>query len=98
MNKRAEEAKLKKEANDIASVIRSLKDEKIRELITKGSINHESVNITREMVIIEKKFIDSVSKDKNFACLTNQQCGIRLNKVSDDNLINAYFAREVYLI
>jgi isoleucyl-tRNA synthetase len=95
---KAEEAKLKKEANDIASVIRSLKDEKIRELITKGSINHESVNITREMVIIEKKFIDSVSKDKNFACLTNQQCGIRLNKVSDDNLINAYFAREVYLI
>ena len=47
------------------------------------------------MVVIDKKFVDSVSKDKTHACMTNQQCGIRLNTVSNDNLINAYFAREV---
>jgi isoleucyl-tRNA synthetase len=95
---KAEEIKLKKEANDIAEIIRKLDDNKIRELIKNGSININNVNINRDMVIIDKKFVDSVAKDKDHACMTNQQCGIRLNKVSSDDLLNAYFAREVNLI
>jgi isoleucyl-tRNA synthetase len=92
---KAEELKLKKEANYIAEIIRKLDDCKIRELIKNGKININNVIITREMVIIDKKFVDSVAKDKDHACMTNQQCGLRLNRVSSDNLLNAYFAREV---
>jgi len=90
-----EEAQLKQEANAIAALIRKLNDEKLRELITNQSITVDNVKINLDMVIIEKKFIDSFSKDKQHICLTNQECGLRMNVVTNDNLINAYFAREV---
>jgi len=90
-----EEAQLKQEANAIAALIRKLNDEKLRELITNQSITVDNVKINLDMVIIEKKFIDSFTKDKQHICLTNQECGLRMNVVTNDNLINAYFAREV---
>lgn len=92
---KAEESRLKKEANDIAAVIRKLDDAKIRELIKNEKISVNGNDITRDMVVIDKKFVDSVAKDKTHACMTNQQCGVRLNTQTNDNLINAYFAREV---
>ena len=93
-----EEAQAKQDANAIAALIRGLNDQKLRELITTNSIVVNGTTITSDMVIIEKKFIDTFTKDKTHICMTNQQCGIRMNVVSNDNLINTYFAREVNLI
>lgn len=90
-----EEAQAKQEANAIAALIRGLKDEQLRELISNQTISVNGTSINLEMVIIEKKFVESFTKDKTHICMTNQECGLRMNIVTNDNLINAYYAREV---
>jgi isoleucyl-tRNA synthetase len=93
-----EEATAKKEANGIAALIKKLNDAQLRELTVNGSLIVEGVTVNLDMVIIEKKFIDSFTKDKQHICMTNQECGLRMNVVTNENLINAYFAREVIII
>jgi isoleucyl-tRNA synthetase len=92
-----EEMKLKQEANILAKIIKTLSDEKLRELIQNKSIVVEDTLINSDMVIIEKKFNDAFLKDKEHVYLTNQDCGLRMNIVANEDLIKAFFAREVII-
>ena len=92
--KKDEEA-AKKEANAIAAVIRVLNEMEVRELITNRTVTKNGSTITADQVIIEKKFLPEFEKDKSYACLSNQECGVRINLSVDENIMNAYYCREV---
>lgn len=90
-----EEEQAKKEANAIAAIMKTLNEMEVRELILKKSIDKNGTHITADQVIIEKKFLPEFEKDKVFICLSNQECGIRINTTVDENILNNYFCREV---
>lgn len=90
-----EEEAAKKEANDIAKVIRELKENEVSGLITDKTITKNGSVITSDQISVEKKFLPEYEKNKEFCCISNPECGIRINTVSNDNLIKAYYSREV---
>jgi isoleucyl-tRNA synthetase len=92
---KAEADKAKKEANAIAAVIKTLDEFEVRELIINHTINKNGTVITVDKVILEKKFLPEYEKDKVFICLSNQECGIRINTSVDENILNVYYCREV---
>lgn len=90
-----EEETLKKEANGVAAIIKKLSENEVRNLITNKSIVKDGVSITADQVIIEKKFLPEYEKDKEYICISNPDCGIRINTTTNDNIMNAYYCREV---
>jgi len=67
----------------------------VRELIINKTVTKNGTTITADKVIIEKKFLPEFEKDKIYACLSNQECGVRINLTVDENIMNAYYCREV---
>lgn len=92
-----EEETLKKEANAIAAIAKKLNENEVRQLIKNKQTTKDGIIITSDQVIIEKKFLPEFEKDKEWICISNPDCGIRINTVTNDNLMNAYYCREVYL-
>jgi hypothetical protein len=90
-----EEETAKKESNVLAGVIRSLTESEIRELIIKGSIVKSNLTITSEHVVIERKFLPQFEKEKEYACMTNPSCGIRISVMVNENIMQAYYCRDV---
>jgi isoleucyl-tRNA synthetase len=90
-----EEETAKNEANKIADVIKTLNEDEIRQLIHTKSITKNDNIITKDQIIVEKKFHKEFEADKEWCCSSNSECGIRINTVCNDNLINAYLSREV---
>jgi isoleucyl-tRNA synthetase len=93
-----EEANEKAEANKIAAVIKKLTEEELRELIAKRFVVKDGMTINFDQVIIDKKFLPEFEKDKEWVCMTNAECGIRINTVSNETIENNYFCREVIYI
>jgi hypothetical protein len=96
LKKEAETAK--NEANGIAAVIKTLSEQEVRELIINKIISKNGVTITVDQTIVEKKFLPEVEKDKEHICLSNQECGIRINTVVNEGIVNAYYCREVTIL
>ena len=92
-----EEEQAKKEANAIAAIIKTLNELEVRELIINKTFTKGETVITADQVIIEKKFLPEFEKDKVFICLSNQECGIRINTTVDENILNVYYCREVII-
>ena len=90
-----EEKQAKDEANKIAEVIKTLKYDEIRKLIEDGKLTKDGVNISTEQVIIEKNFLPKYKKDKVYACLSNSDCGIRIDTTSNDEIQRSYLSREI---
>lgn len=93
-----EEETAKKESNVLAGVIRSLTESEIRELIIKRSIVKSNLTITSEHVVIERKFLPQFEKEKEYVCLTNPGCGIRISVMVNENIMQAYYCRDVRII
>ena len=90
-----EEAQAKDEANKIADEIKKLDYEEIRKLIEEGKFEKNGVTIAKDQVIIEKKFLPQYTKDKVLACLSNSDCGIRIDTTSNDEIQKSYLSREI---
>jgi isoleucyl-tRNA synthetase len=90
-----EEKEAKDQANSIAAAIKKLTYDEIRKLIEQGSFNKDGITIEREQVNIEKNFLDKYKKDKVMACLSNSDCGIRIDTTSDEKIIKSYLCREI---
>ena len=90
-----EEKEAKDEANKIANVIKKLNYDEIRKLIEKGNLEKDNIVIEKEQVNIEKKFLPQYEKDKVITCLSNSDCGIRIDTTSNENIIRSYLCREI---
>jgi hypothetical protein len=90
-----EEKEAKDQANAIAAAIKKLTYDEIRKLIEQGSFSKDGITIEREQVNIEKNFLDQYKKDKVMACLSNSDCGIRIDTTSDEKIIKSYLCREI---
>ena len=90
-----EEAQAKKEANEIAGIIRKLNENQIRSIITDGKINVGELTITCDQVYIEKKFLPKYEKDKVNVSLANSDCGIMINTETNEKIMNSYYCREI---
>ena len=90
-----EEKEAKDEANKIAAVIKSLLYDDIRKLIEQGKLEKDNIIIEREQVNIEKKFLPKFEKDKVMACLSNSDCGIRIDTTSDEKIMRSFLCREI---
>ena len=90
-----EAEKEKNDANKIAKEIQTLSYDEIRELIEKGKLEKNGVSINKEQVIVEKKFLPEYTKDKVVACLSNSDCGIRIDTSSSDEIQKSYLSREI---
>ena len=85
------------EANPYKNVLTKLKKEEIIKIIDTKSIDMNGLNITLDHLIINKSFHKQFESDKQFYCLSNAECGIRMDTTVDDNLLDLYFTREVYI-
>ena len=90
-----EEAQAKDEANKIADKIKVLTYEEIRKLIEEEKFEKDGVTILKDQIIVEKKFLPEYTKDKVFACLSNSDCGIRIDTTSNEEIQKSYLSREV---
>ena len=90
-----EEKEAKEQANKIAAAINKLSYEEIRKLIEQGSFEKEGIKIEKEQVNIEKKFLPKYEKDKVMVCLSNSDCGIRIDTTSDEKIMKSYLCREI---
>ena len=90
-----EEKQAKAEGNKLIAAIKSLQYEEIRKLIEEGRFDKNGVTISKEQVTIEKKFLPQYEKDKVFVCLANSDCGIRIDKTSNDDIQRSYLSREI---
>ena len=90
-----EEKQAKAEGNKLITAIKSLQYEEIRKLIEEGKFDKNGVEISKEQVIIEKKFLPEYEKDKVFVSLANSDCGIRIDKTSNDDIQRSYLSREI---
>ena len=90
-----EEKQAKAEGNKLIEKIKSLQYEEIRKLIEDGKIEKDGVTIPKEYVTVEKKFLPKYEKDKVLASLTNSDCGIRIDKTSNDDIQRSYLSREI---
>ena len=85
----------KDEANKIAAVIKTLNYDEIRKLIEEGKLEKNNTLIDKEQVSIEKKFLPKYEKDKVMSCLSNSDCGIRIDTTSDEKIIKSFLCREI---
>ena len=90
-----EEKQAKEEGNKLIAAIKSLKYEEIRKLIEEGKIEKDGTSILKEYVTIEKKFLPKYDKDKVFGSMSNSECGIRVDRTSNDEIQKAYLSREI---
>ena len=90
-----EEKEAKDEANKIAAVIKTLNYDEIRKLIEEGKLEKNNTLIDKEQVSIEKKFLPKYEKDKVMSCLSNSDCGIRIDTTSDEKIIKSFLCREI---
>jgi isoleucyl-tRNA synthetase len=90
-----EEKDAKDDANKIAAVIKTLSYEEIRKLIEQGKFEKDNITIEKEQVNIEKKFLPQYEKDKVMACLSNSDCGIRIDTTSNEKIIKSFLCREI---
>ena len=90
-----EEKQAKAEGNKLIEKIKSLQYEEIRKLIEDGKVEKDGVTIPKEYVTVEKKFLPKYEKDKVLASLTNSDCGIRIDKTSNDDIQRSYLSREI---
>ena len=90
-----EEKQAKNEGNKMIAAIKSLKYEEIRKLIEEGKFDKNGVTISKDQVTIEKKFLPKYEKDKVLVCLANSDCGIRIDKTSNDDIQKSYLSREI---
>ena len=91
----AEEKQAKENGNKLIQNIKSLTFDEIRKLIEDGKIDKNGKTITKEQVTIEKKFLPQYEKDKVLACMANSDCGIRIDKTSNDEIQQSYLSREI---
>ena len=90
-----EEKEAKEHANKIAAAINKLSYEELRKLIEQGTFEKDGITIEKEKVNIEKKFLPKYEKDKVMVCLSNSDCGIRIDTTSDEKIMKSYLCREI---
>ena len=90
-----EEKQAKNEGNKLIAQIKSLQYEEIRKLIEEGQLEKDGTTITKEQITVERKFLPEYEKDKVLACLANSDCGIRIDKTSNDEIQKSYLSREI---
>jgi isoleucyl-tRNA synthetase len=90
-----EEKQAKAEGNKMIAAIKALKYDDIRKLIEEGQLENNGITISKEQVTIEKKFLPEYEKDKVLVCLANSDCGIRIDKTSNDDIQRSYLSREI---
>ena len=90
-----EEKEAKEESNKIAAEIKKLTYDEIRKLIEEGKLEKNNILIEKEQVSIEKTFLPKYKNDKVMACLSNSDCGIRIDTTSNEKIIKSYLCREI---
>ena len=90
-----EEKQAKNEGNKLIAQIKSLQYEEIKKLIEEGKLEKDGTTITKEQITVERKFLPQYEKDKVLACLANSDCGIRIDKTSNDEIQKSYLSREI---
>jgi isoleucyl-tRNA synthetase len=90
-----EEEVAKNEANKVIDLIKKLKPEEIRKVIFDKKYVIGEIAILPEHILINKKFKDSFEKEDKFAVLANNSCGIRISLSINEEMMYAYFSREV---
>jgi isoleucyl-tRNA synthetase len=93
-----EEEEAKKEANTLAGCIKSLSESEVKQLITDKSLIKNGMTIIIDQVIIERKFLPEFEKDKEYVCLSNPGCGIRISIVVNEAIMQKFYSRDVYNI
>ncbi len=90
-----EKQKLNEETQSVIKLINSLKTNEIRRLIKEKKISTGDKEITLDQVIIEKKFKDEFNKEKEYASICNNDCGLRIDLSVNEEIMNKYYVREV---
>ena len=90
-----EEKQAKNEGNKLIAQIKSLQYEEIKKLIEEGQLEKDGTTLTKEQITVERKFLPQFEKDKVLVCLTNSDCGIRIDKTSNDEIQKSYLSREI---
>jgi hypothetical protein len=90
-----EEETAKAEANKVIDLIKKLKPEEIRKVIFEKKLTIGNKDILPEHILITKKFKDALEKDSKFGVLANNVCGIRISLTVNEEMLYAYFCREV---
>ena len=90
-----EKQKLNEESQSLIKLINSLKTNEIRRIIKDKQIKIGDKEITLEQVIIEKKFREEFNKEKDFASICNNDCGLRIDLSVNEEINNKYYIREV---
>jgi isoleucyl-tRNA synthetase len=90
-----EKQKLNEETQYMIKLINSLKTNDIRKLIKEKKISIGDKEITLDQVIIEKKFKEEFNKEKDYASICNNDCGLRIDLSVNEEIMNKYYIREV---
>jgi isoleucyl-tRNA synthetase len=90
-----EKQKLNEETQSMIKLINSLKTNDIRKLIKEKKISIGDKEITLDLVIIEKKFKEEINKEKDYASICNNDCGLRIDLSVNEEIMNKYYIREV---
>ena len=80
---------------DIGEQVKKLTEKDIQVLILDGKIEIEGVLISSNEILIDRKFLPKYSKEKDFCSLSSSSCGLRISTVTNPDLMNAYYIREV---
>lgn len=95
---KAEEEKLKKEANLVAAVIKKLDEKSLHTLLIDGAVDtgdKQAPKITLEQVLIKREFLKEFQKDKEFHVHANAANAIRISTEVNDKMMNAFYARDL---
>ena len=90
-----EEKQAKDEGQKVIAKIKSLNNEEIKQLIKEGKLDKDGSTLTIDQVTIERKFLPQYEKDKVLASLANSECGIRMDKTTNDDIQRSYLSREI---
>ena len=90
-----EEESAKTEANKVIDIIKKLKPEEIRKIIFDSKLTVNNIVILPEFILINKKFKDELEKDTNYGVLANNILGIRISLKVNEEMMYAFFSREV---
>ena len=90
-----EEESAKTEANKVIDIIKKLKPEEIRKIIFDSKLTVNNIVILPEFILMNKKFKDELEKDTNYGVLANNILGIRISLKVNEEMMYAFFSREV---
>lgn len=91
-----QETKAKDAANSISALIQKLDEKALTSIFLEGL--HETGNqdipvITKEQVIIKKKFHEKFASDKEYHNHVNSENAIRFSTIVNDHIMNTFYCR-----